>query len=163
MNREQNTMPENHWQSDIKTDRDKANGERDETRTMYELGWWAFGILLVYVLVVKVFHFNPSRYLMPCLMWNLFGWYCPGCGGTRAVKALLSGDILKSFYYHPVAPYAAALYAWFMVSNTVEILSKGKLPIGMKYRNCYLYIAAALMGGHFVVRNVLLHVFGIAM
>lgn len=33
------------------------------------------------------------------------GLYCPGCGGTRAVKALLRGQIGMSLYYHPFVLY----------------------------------------------------------
>lgn len=133
------------------------------TRTMYGLGLWLGGALLVYGVILKVFHFNPSGFLMPCLMWKLFGFYCPGCGGTRAVRALLAGDILKSLYYHPIVVYGAALYLWFMVSNTVELASRGRIAIGMKYRDRYLYVAVVIVAGQFIVRNILLHVFGIAM
>lgn len=42
----------------------------------------------------------------PCLFHLLTGLYCPGCGGTRAIWALLRGDVLKSFCYHPFVLYA---------------------------------------------------------
>ena len=32
----------------------------------------------------------------PCLFQMITGYYCPGCGGTRATVFLLHGDILKS-------------------------------------------------------------------
>jgi len=35
---------------------------------------------------------------IPCLFYCATGIYCPGCGGTRAVKYLLKGEILKSFF-----------------------------------------------------------------
>ena len=36
--------------------------------------------------------------LPPCLFHRLTGLYCPGCGGTRAVRLLFTGHIWKSFY-----------------------------------------------------------------
>ncbi len=48
---------------------------------------------------------------LPCLFRLFTGLYCPGCGGTRAVLALLSGNIRKSFFYHPFVPYMAAAAA----------------------------------------------------
>lgn len=45
----------------------------------------------------------------PCLFHLLTGFYCPGCGGTRAVQLLLRGEIGKSFQYHPFVPYLAAV------------------------------------------------------
>lgn len=44
---------------------------------------------------------------IPCLFHELTGFYCPGCGGTRAVLALLAGHPVLSFLYHPLVPYCA--------------------------------------------------------
>ena len=38
---------------------------------------------------------------MPCVMHDALRIYCPGCGGTRALFALLQGDLLHSLYYNP--------------------------------------------------------------
>lgn len=46
---------------------------------------------------------------MPCMFQLLTGLYCPGCGGTRAVRYLLTGHLFLSFQYHPLVPYAAFL------------------------------------------------------
>ena len=43
----------------------------------------------------------------PCLFHLLTGFYCPGCGGTRAIRLLLKGELIKSFCYHPFVPYLA--------------------------------------------------------
>ena len=37
-----------------------------------------------------------------CLYKRFFGIPCPGCGLTRAFQSLLSGDLRKAFYYHPL-------------------------------------------------------------
>ena len=42
----------------------------------------------------------------PCLFHWITGLYCPGCGGTRAIGALLQGRLLKSFCYHTFVLYA---------------------------------------------------------
>lgn len=51
----------------------------------------------------------PTWFRMPCLFQMMTGLYCPGCGGTRAVRALLSGHPVLSFLYHPVVPYMASV------------------------------------------------------
>lgn len=33
------------------------------------------------------------RILPPCLFHHVTGWHCPGCGNTRATKALIRGDL----------------------------------------------------------------------
>ena len=53
-----------------------------------------------------------------CIWDKMLGIYCPGCGGTRAVLALLQGRPLLSLWYHPFVLYAAVLYACFMLSHT---------------------------------------------
>lgn len=45
---------------------------------------------------------------IPCVFQSLTGLYCPGCGGTRAVRSLLKGDLLMSFKYHPLVLYTIA-------------------------------------------------------
>mgnify|MGYP001135663182 CR=1 FL=1 len=54
---------------------------------------------------------------MPCLFRLLTGFYCPGCGGTRALWALLSGHPLLSFLYHPLVPYSTLTAVWLLGSR----------------------------------------------
>ena len=56
---------------------------------------------------------------IPCLFHELTGFYCPGCGGTRAVLALLAGHPVLSFLYHPLVPYCALVALVFAVSYAI--------------------------------------------
>ena len=38
-----------------------------------------------------------TRQGFPCLFHLLTGLYCPGCGGTRAVRAMMAGNLGLSF------------------------------------------------------------------
>ena len=41
---------------------------------------------------------------------------CPGCGMTRATRALLRGHIAESFHWHPlVLPVAPLMVAWVLL------------------------------------------------
>ena len=51
--------------------------------------------------------------LHPCFFYQYTGLYCPGCGGTRAVLALLQGHVLQSLWYHPLVLYIAATAGWY--------------------------------------------------
>lgn len=89
--------------------------------------------------------FGPFHFMMPpCPFHFITGFYCPGCGGTRAVRALLRGDLVRALYYHPLVPYGAVIYLWFMASQTIDRLSGHRIPIGMRYRNGYAWTAVAI-------------------
>lgn len=110
---------------------------------------------------MKLFLMLLEKYQIPCLFHTVTGYYCPGCGGTRAVKALLSLHIVDSIRYHPLVPYTAAVCGWFVISNIIERMTKGKLKVGMHYHDRYLWIAAAILVFHFLVINLLLAVWHI--
>ena len=63
--------------------------------------WLLPGFILVsLVVVVLLWQFDPNQNgspLPPCPSRWLTGLYCPGCGATRALHALLHGDIEKAF------------------------------------------------------------------
>ena len=99
---------------------------------------------------------------IPCMFQMMTGWYCPGCGGTRAVKALLRGNLLESFCYHPLVLYGAAVSLFFFVSYLFYWKTKNS-----KYRlyleNGYLYAGLGILLLNFLIKNYVLLVKGIAL
>ncbi|MBF0538711.1 MAG: DUF2752 domain-containing protein [Nitrospirae bacterium] len=50
-----------------------------------------------------MYQFNPEHHtglFPPCAFRALTGFYCPGCGATRALHYLLHGDIVAAFRYN---------------------------------------------------------------
>lgn len=95
--------------------------------------------------VVKITGFPINKLLLPCILHEVTGLYCPGCGGTRAFMHLLHGDIGQSLHYHPLVLYGSVLYGWYMVSNTIQILTKSRIRCGMQYRSVYVWIGIAIL------------------
>jgi hypothetical protein len=66
--------------------------------------------------LIFLYVLNPSisRYLPPCPFHALTGFYCPGCGSTRAMHQLLHGHILAAFDLNPLLvismPFLLYLY-----------------------------------------------------
>lgn len=94
----------------------------------------------------------------PCLFHLITGFYCPGCGGTRAVRMLIHGRVLASFCYHPFVPYAAFALAVEMGFFVVALAGKRR---GMRYMDGLLRrypkwvgIAVWVVGVNWVVKNV---------
>ena len=121
-------------------------------------------LLLAAPLIVIAYHYLRARLpilAMPCLLHTFTGYYCPGCGGTRAVDALLHLQLWRSFCYHPLVPYGAAVYLWFMVSHTIEKLSRYRLRIGMKWNPAWLWIALIILVLNVLVKDGALLLFRI--
>lgn len=136
----------------------QQNGELE--RQLYKAGIIALLIcsILGYVyLQVIVPKFSP-----PCAIYTLTGFYCPGCGGTRAVGELLHGHLLRSLWYHPLVPYAAMMFVGFMGTQTLARLHLGRIK-GWSFHNWYLWTALAIIIINWIVKNILLFGFGIMM
>ena len=50
---------------------------------------------------------------MPCFFKEVTHFYCPACGGTRSVIALLHLDIERAFLCNPTVVYTGVMF--FMV------------------------------------------------
>ena len=97
---------------------------------------------------------------IPCFFSNVLGIYCPGCGGTRAVYALLHGRLLKAVWCHPLVPYGAVIYGGFMLTQGLHRLGVRYIK-PWKFHNWYLYGAMAILVCNFLVKNLLRVVWGV--
>lgn len=98
-----------------------------------------------------------------CAFFTRTGWYCPGCGGTRAIRALLQGRILMSIYYHPAIFYLGMLFGIWILRYAVETFLPSCGIVKMPYKNIYVYLGCAILCANWVLKNVLLHLFGMVM
>ena len=127
-----------------------------------EAGLYRFGIAAIviiaafFLLCAMIPGIREWLVTRQCFILSHTGWYCPGCGGTRAVIALLHGHPLRSLYYHPAVLYAVTVFAAFMITQTLQRMTRGRIR-GMKYRDAYLYIAAAVVLINWIVKNVFLY------
>jgi hypothetical protein len=92
-----------------------------KTTASSALGWFAGIVLGAAVIGVSavVFFFNPSThgFYPTCRFHQLTGWNCAGCGMTRALYALMHGNVTTAM--HDNALFVALLAtvavrsAWF--------------------------------------------------
>lgn len=129
---------------------------------LYRAGLVIFpvGIIAGYIALRWIFPILPES---ECFMRLFFDIYCPGCGGTRSVSALLRGHVIQSLWYHPLVPYTVALYLAFMVSWTAAKFHLFGLKRGLKFRPVYMYGMLAIIVVNFLLKNVLKFCFGIVM
>lgn len=99
---------------------------------------------------------------VPCFFSTVLGIYCPGCGGTRALSALLHGHFLKALWYHPFIPYFACIYFGFLLTQGLHRVGIKRIR-GWRFHYWYLWAGVAILTVNFVVKNILRLRFGILM
>ena len=121
-------------------------------------------ILAVGTMLGLLWHYYLYRFVeLPACIWDKYMHiYCPGCGGTRSFLALMRGEVLLSLWYHPLVPYAAAMYLCFMLRGVAGKLSGGRIR-GMRFHTWYLYLALGIVMVNLVVKNLLRLVWNIEM
>lgn len=114
------------------------------SRYCYYAGLGAGFMGLFCIILISVFKIPVIKMIPPCSFYEKFGYYCPGCGGTRAVLALLSGKVIDSLCYHPFVLYAAVSYTVYMGSHILEILTSGCIK-GINFNPIWFYAGMILI------------------
>ncbi|MBR1573021.1 MAG: DUF2752 domain-containing protein [Lachnospiraceae bacterium] len=89
-----------------------------------------------------------------CIFHELTGLYCPGCGGTRAAIALLSGHPWISFLYHPLVIYSVAALCYILIQFIYCRIHKHKF----RFHSSILWIALIIVIANFIIKNLLLFI-----
>lgn len=77
---------------------------------------WASSLGAGGLLYLKVW-LPLTKLAIPCVFHELTGLYCPGCGMTRTVLALLKFDFAQAFRYNPLLFSLLPLYATYLIAT----------------------------------------------
>lgn len=120
----------------------------DEKEVEHSLYWLSLLILplvfLTYLAIYQIAEITGMKSMTQCMLKELTGIPCPGCGGTRAVWHLFHGRIFSSLYYNAFATYAVIVYGVFFATQTLQRITRGRIK-GMKYRDGYLIAAGVVL------------------
>lgn len=106
------------------------------------------GIIIVALIFVK-FTLNFWISIMPqCLFFKVTGLYCPGCGGTRSVIALLNGNIWTAFKYNPGVVSLAIITGLVLFE---KIFNKKILPRRLSFWGVFII----MLFFYYIIRNLL--------
>lgn len=130
--------------------------QKEYNTPFYYLGLAGISVFLLAVLVLHCFDLTFFDIVPPCQFYTATGYQCPGCGGTRAVMAMLEGKFLLSLSYHPMVLFVVVFYGWFLISQTIERITRHKIAIGLNYRNIYVFSVLFLIGINWIVKNVII-------
>lgn len=80
----------------------------------YQIGKFIWLPVLMAGIWYGRYGFEQFESVFQCDIRRISGFPCPGCGGMRAFYYLFTGDILRSFLFHPVVLYGVFAYFHFM-------------------------------------------------
>ena len=89
--------------------------------------WITLGALLVLgvtacIVLLLVPPGSPhAKWLPKCMFYHVTGLYCPGCGATRALSAMLHGDLKSSLHNNLLLFPLLALIAVLIVKPEISL------------------------------------------
>lgn len=127
---------------------------------LYVLGLGVSAIVILLFVMTRIIHIDIFSYFPECYFYKKTGYFCFGCGSTRAIKELLKGHFIKSIYYNANIVYVTAVFGWFMSSSTLNFVTRGKITC-MKIKPVHAYVILFLSLTQFIVKNTLAYCFHI--
>lgn len=93
-----------------------------------------------------------------CTLSRVTHLYCPGCGGTRAVAALLRGDIVRCLRANPIVPWVGGCAVYLYIRAWIAVWRGRPETVRIPAWTWIGLIVLAL--GLLVVRNWLMIAYG---
>lgn len=111
-------------------------------------------VLFLFFLLSKDLILFSSYYLPSCPFHRLTGFYCPACGNTRSVRALLQGDILSALRYN-IVPLILVILGILLYGELGTALF-GTRKYLLPRQGLFWIVFGSLMAVYFVGRNFFL-------
>lgn len=105
-------------------------------------------LVLLYFLALYV----VNNFQLPiCFTYAFTGIYCPGCGATRSVVALLHGDIFHSIRENALVIVGIMYLLMLYIEVVLKVFGKKfRFPI---HSNRFIYTSLIVAGVYVVLRN----------
>jgi hypothetical protein len=93
----------------------------------------AGALAVLYRFPPELYHFYPQ-----CPVFRYLHMYCPGCGATRALAALLHGQLLQALHYNALVVLLLPPVVYVLVKTYVRVLRAESFewpeisPVGIK-------------------------------
>jgi hypothetical protein len=103
------------------------------------------GLVVMTALVATLFFVNPvtTRFYPPCLFHELTGFWCPGCGTTRALHQLLHGNLAAAFRFNALSMAMLPVAGYLIVRGDASTL-----------KPTWIWVLLALIVAFAVLRNI---------
>lgn len=106
-------------------------------------------LFLCYLICIFAFKYIS---LPPCYIHHFTGLYCPGCGATRAVYALVNGDILLSLRQNAFLAVGIVIVLILYIQFVLRAFGK-KINTFINMQG-FIWIMFALLIVYTILRNI---------
>ena len=91
---------------------------------------------------------------IPCMFHQITGFYCSGCGASRALRSILHFDFYQALRYNAIFTLCLPLFAVYFGGLSISYIRFGKDRVSEKIsmKIIYIFVAAALVYG--ILRNI---------
>lgn len=111
------------------------------------------GVLFVASALALLFVLPPESGFYPaCPIHALTGTLCPGCGGTRALHALLHGRIYAALAFNPIVTLAAAPALALAIMQCLSMWRRGSFQ-SVRVPRSLCYALAVMVAAFWIGRN----------
>lgn len=127
-------------------------GDVQNSRVRTSLFWGGSAVLTAALVVV--YHWDPETagFFPVCPFRTVTGYYCPGCGMTRALHQLMHGNILLAANYNLLFVVSAPFCAYWCISQFTFVVFGYNLP-RVRIPDKLLWAAPILVVAFGVIRN----------
>ena len=116
----------------------------NELSNRVKVGIFLF-LLLFYFFINKLFNFS-----IPCPIYYITHFYCPGCGITRMFFAILHLEFYQAFRYNPLVFILLVISIIYLI---VKLILK-RFNINLKIPKFVWYILLAIVIIYGILRNI---------
>ena len=114
-----------------------------------------FKMKLILILIsFLIVYFILSELLdvgIPCLFYEITGYYCPGCGITRLLFSFLKLDFYQAFRYNPLIFILIIITGIYWL---VKFILKKFINISIEIPNYVYYILLVIVIIFGILRNI---------
>ncbi|MBB1148998.1 DUF2752 domain-containing protein [Myroides sp. NP-2] len=122
-------------------------------RIFYRILLYVFLPLGLILAFVKGFTSVPA--IVTCSIKDYTGLDCPGCGGQRAIDAIVKGELKQAFYYNQLIFVYLGVFAYIYVLFVETYVFKNKtFKQRFGFSNSFAYGFLGLILLFFIIRNV---------
>ena len=96
-----------------------------------------------------------GREFIECSFKHKFHLYCPGCGGSRSLSALLSFDFVRSFKLFPALPISVIILSDLYIRALISFIKNDEIYL-KNFKPIILTLIPFIIILNFFLRNILL-------